>query len=213
MRKHHNKLYYGQYRYKTVLDLPESAMLWPTTDDNLRDIKSTSDKMQRVWTMADFIINNRHRMKFRIQEKKSIFYSDKQLSDEIKSKFIDEFVNVESVDPKHGELKENVIGCDRLPHGKYKYQVHIKRGNKGLLSETQRNNLWDFIERNVENCHVANLGLLDYLEGRVPYCLGGYMYVTEEKWLSPIYMMANEAIEKVIQFRKVENGSNKKTKG
>jgi len=29
--------------------------------------------------------------------------------------------------------------------------------------------------------------------------------------VTPIYMMAQEAIDKVIQFRKVENGSNKKT--
>ena len=208
MRKHHNKLYYGKYRYKTVLDLPESAMLWPTTDENLKNVKDNNTKMEKLWTMADFIINNRNKMKFRIQEKKSIFYSDKVLADEIKTKFIDHFVNVETVDPKHGELKQNVIGCDRLPHGKYRYQVHIKRGNKGtLLTDTQRNNLWNFIERNIDNCHVANTGLLDYLEGRSQYRFGGYMYVAEEKYLSPIYMMANNAIEKVIQFRKVENGS------
>jgi hypothetical protein len=208
MRKHHNKLYYGKYRYKTVLDLPESAMLWPTTDENLKNVKDNNTKMEKLWTMADFIINNRNKMKFRIQEKKSIFYSDKVLADEIKTKFIDHFVNLETVDTKHGELKQNVIGCDRLPHGKYRYQVHIKRGNKGtLLTDTQRNNLWNFIERNIDNCHVANTGLLDYLEGRSQYCFGGYMYVAEEKYLSPIYMMANNAIEKVIQFRKVENGS------
>jgi len=29
--------------------------------------------------------------------------------------------------------------------------------------------------------------------------------------LTPIYMLAQQAIEKVIQFRKVKNGSNKKT--
>lgn len=209
-------MYYGRYRYKTVLDLPSAALLWPTTDEHLNEVKDknpkpTKNNLDNLWNMADFIISNRQNMKFRIQEKKSIFYSDKELSDKIKTTFIDNFVNIESVDPKHGELRENIIGCDRLPHGKYRYQVHIKRGNTGLLTETQRNNLWEFIERNIDHCHVANLGLLDYLEGRVPYCLGGYMYVTEEKWLSPIYMMANEAIEKVIQFRKVENGSNKKT--
>ena len=70
MRKHHNKLYYGKYRYKTILDMPQSAMLWPTTDENLNDIKATNNKMDKLWNMADFIINNRHQMKFRIQEKK-----------------------------------------------------------------------------------------------------------------------------------------------
>ena len=39
----------------------------------------------------------------------------------------------------------------------------------------------------------------------------GYFYVTKEQFLTPIYMMAQEAIDKVIQFRKVENGSDKKT--
>lgn len=212
-------MYYGKYRYKTVFDLPSASLLWPTTDEHLgivkeKNPKPTKNNLDKVWDLADFILENRKNMKFRIQEKKSIFYSDKDLADKLKERFIDNFTCQETVDPKHGDLENNVIGCDRLPHGKYKYQVHLRRAYRGqLLTETQRSNLWDFIERNIEHCHVANLGLLDYLEGRTPYCLGGYMYVTEEKWLSPIYMMANEAIEKVIQFRKVENGSNKKTKG
>ena len=204
MRKNHNKLYYGQYRYKTVLDLPQSAMLWPTTDENLKDIKATKNKMDKLWTMADFIINNRHKMKFRIQEKKSIFYSDKELSDEIRSTFIDNFMNIESVDPKHGELKENIIGCDRLPHGKYQYQVHLKKDAHRYITTLQRENLRNFIERNIDNCFVPGHNLLDYLEDKCPYCYGGYFYVREEKFLSPIYMMAQQAIEKVIQFRKVE---------
>ena len=40
---------------------------------------------------------------------------------------------------------------------------------------------------------------------------GGYFYVKEEKFLTAIYMLAQQAIDKVIQFRKVKNGSNKKT--
>ena len=50
-----------------------------------------------------------------------------------------------------------------------------------------------------------------FLTGNSPYCIGGYFYVTEEKFLTPIYMMAQKAIDKVIKFRKVENGSNKET--
>ena len=143
-------------------------------------------------------------MKFRIQEKKSIFYSDKELSDEIRSTFIDNFMNIESVDPKHGELKENIIGCDRLPHGKYQYQVHLKKDAHRYITTLQRENLRNFIERNIDNCFVPGHNLLDYLEDKCPYCYGGYFYVREEKFLSPIYMMAQQAIEKVIQFRKVE---------
>lgn len=211
MRKHHNKLYYGKYRYKTILDMPQSAMLWPTTDENLNDIKATNNKMDKLWNMADFIINNRHQMKFRIQEKKSIFYTDKALSDKIRSTFIDNFVNTESVDPKHGELKENIVGCDRLPHGKYEYQIHVKKDAHRIITKLQKDNLMNFIERNVDHCFVPGYALMDWLEDRCPYCFGGYFYVTQERYLTPIYMMANEAIEKVIQFRKVKNGSNKKT--
>jgi hypothetical protein len=46
------------------------------------------------------------------------------------------------------------------------------------------------------------------LNSRHPYFIGGYFYVTEEKFLTPIYMMAQKAIDKVIKFRKVKNGSN-----
>ena len=32
MRKHHNKLYYGKFVYKTVFKMPASLMFYPTTD-------------------------------------------------------------------------------------------------------------------------------------------------------------------------------------
>ena len=40
MRKHHNKLYYGLYRYKTVFNMASAALLWPTTDEHLTDVKN-----------------------------------------------------------------------------------------------------------------------------------------------------------------------------
>jgi len=79
------------------------------------------------------------------------------------------------------------------------------------LNDNQRNSLWQFLERNVDNCLVTNFNIIDYLEKKAPYCFGGYFYVKDEKFLSPIYMIAQQAIEKVIKFRKVKNGSNKKT--
>ena len=211
MRKHHNRLYYGKYRYKTVLNLPETAMLWPTTDENLQKIKDNNNRLEKIWSLADFILNNRNNMKFRIQEKKSIFYTNKQLAEVVKDKFIDNFVSVDTVDPRHGDLKENVVGCHRLPHGKYQYQVHIKKDAHRVITDTQRENLRSFIDRNVDNCYVPGYGLLDFLENKNPYCFGGYFYVTQERYITPIYMMAQQAIDKIIKFRKVENGSNKKT--
>ena len=79
-----------------------------------------------------------------------------------------------------------------------------------MISDAQKTSLWEFLERNVDNCLVSNFNVIDFLENKSPYCFGGYFYVTEEKYLTPIYMMAQEAIDKVIQFRKVKNGSNKK---
>ena len=191
--------------------MPETAMLWPTTDERLQSIKDSNDRMEKLWLLADFIINNRSKMKFRIQEKKSIFYSNEELAEQVKSKFIDNFVNMETVDPRHGELKENVVGCHRLPHGKYQYQVHIKKDAHRTITKLQRENLRDFIERNVDNCYVPGYALMDYLEDKCQYCFGGYFYVTHERYITPIYMMAQQAIDKVIKFRKVKNGSNKKT--
>ncbi len=216
MRKHHNKLYYGLYRYKTVFNMASAALLWPTTDEHLTDVKNknpkpTNNNLDIIWDVADFIIKNRGKMKFRFQEKKSIFYSDKDLAFELKTKFINHFVNMETVDPRHGELKENIVGCHRLPHGKYQYQVHIKKDAHRILTNLQRENLKNFIERNIDNCFVPNHNLLLYLEDKCQYCFGGYFYVTKENYITPIYMMAQQAIDKVIKFRKVKNGSNKKT--
>ena len=98
-----------------------------------------------------------------------------------------------------------------MPHGKYQYQVHLKKDAQLLMNEAQVVALWEFLERNVDDCLVTNYNIIDFLERKSPYCFGGYFYVTDEKFLSPIYMMAQQAIEKVIQFRKVKNGSNKKT--
>ena len=71
--------------------------------------------------------------------------------------------------------------------------------------------LANFLESNKEHCLVTNRDVKRFFTGNAPYFIGGYFYVTEEKFLTPIYMMAQKAIDKVIKFRKVENGSNKET--
>ena len=80
-----------------------------------------------------------------------------------------------------------------------------------MINDSQISALWEFLERNVDHCLVTNYNVIDFLERKSQYCFGGYFYVKDEKFLSPIYMLAQQAIEKVIQFRKVKNGSNKKT--
>ena len=36
MRKHHNKLYYAKYRFKTIFQMPWAGILYPTSDENLQ---------------------------------------------------------------------------------------------------------------------------------------------------------------------------------
>jgi len=212
MRKNHNRLYYGRFRHKTVFKIPGSLMFFPTTDEHLITIKERHPNTPNINFLADFIMSNRQKIKFRFQDRRSMFYTDKKLAQQLINKLWDFWIGYETVDPKHGKLGENIIGCTRLPHGKYHYQVHLKKDAHLHITSAQKDNLREFIERNVDHCLVPGYAILDYLEDRCPYCFGGYFYVTKEQFITPIYMMAQEAIDKVIQFRKVKkNGSDKKT--
>ncbi len=212
MRKNHNRLYYGRFRHKTVFKMPGSLIFFPTTDEHLITIKERHPNTPNVNFLADFIMSNRQKIKFRFQDRRSMFYTDKKLAQQLINKLWDFWIGYETVDPKHGKLGENIIGCTRLPHGKYHYQVHLKKDAHLHITSAQKDNLREFIERNVDHCLVPGYAILDYLEDRCPYCFGGYFYVTKEQFITPIYMMAQEAIDKVIQFRKVKkNGSDKKT--
>ena len=211
MRKHHNKLYYGKYRFKTIFKMPGSLMFYPTTDKQLMWIKKEYPDAPDMNKLADFILQNRKNIKFRFQDRKAVFYTNYEQSLALIDNFWEYWVGSKSVDPKFRNLGKNVIGCDRLPHGKYKYQVYLKKDAHLKVDNTQKSNLWHFIERNADNCLVTQWEVIDWLEDKCPYCFGGYFYVTEERFITPIYMMAQQAIAKVIQFRKVKNGSNKKT--
>ena len=212
MRKHHNRLYYGKYRYKTVFKMPGSLIFYPTTDEHLLHIKRIHPDLPDINFLADFIIQNRNKMKFRFQDRRSMFYTDRKLAQTLIDQFWDYWIGSENVDPKFHNLGKDIVGCSRLPHGKYRYQVHLKKDAQLVMNDAQINSLWEFLERNVDDCLVTNYNIIDFLEKKSPYCFGGYFYVKDEKYLSPIYMMAQQAIEKVIQFRKVKNGSNKKVK-
>jgi hypothetical protein len=211
MRKHHNKLYYGKYRHKTVFRVPGSLMFFPTTSDYLMTIKEKYPDYKDMHTLADFIMANRTKMKFRFQDRKSIFYSDQEMAQRLITQFWDFWAGSETVDPKFSKLDANTVGCSRLPHGKYQYQVYLKKDAQEMVQGSEIETLANFLESNKENCLVTNRDVKRFFAGNSPYFIGGYFYVTEEKFLTPIYMMAQKAIDKVIQFRKVENGSNKET--
>jgi hypothetical protein len=191
--------------------MPGSLMFYPTTDKHLVWLKKEYAGAPDMNHLASFIMANRKNVKFRMQDKKTIFYSNMDKSQELIERFWDFWVGSETVDPKFKDLGKDTVGCTRLPHGKYQYQVYLKKDAQSLINEIQKKNLWEFLERNVDDCLVTNYNIIDFLENRSPYCFGGYFYVKEEKYLTPIYMLAQQAIEKVIQFRKVKNGSNKKT--
>ena len=204
MRKHHNKLYYGKYRHKTIFKMPGSLMFYPTTDEHLNKLKQQYHDAPDINHLASFIMNNRKKLKFRMQDRRTIFYSDMDKAQELIERFWDFWVGSDTVDPKFNNLDTNTVGCSRLPHGKYHYQVYLKKGAQMHINDAQRSSLWEFLERNVDDCLVTNYNIIDFLEKKSAYCFGGYFYITEEKFLTPIYMMAQNAIDKVIKFRKVK---------
>ena len=224
MRKHHNKLYYGKYQFKNIFKMPWAGILYPTTDQKLLDMIKGKDKsvryLNKEWyktspdivKLAQFIIDNRTKMKFRLQQKYAIFYSDKSLAQLLVETFWEHWYGSESVNPKYNKLGKNSIGCRRLPHGKFQYQVHLKKDVHQHISKQERESLWAYLERNENDCLVSNKYVLDYLIGKYPHCYHGYFYVSEQKMLTPIYMLAQKAIDKVIKYVKVKNESNKKIK-
>tara|TARA_S200000501_G_scaffold179485_1_gene168989 strand:+ start:2015 stop:2695 length:681 start_codon:yes stop_codon:yes gene_type:complete len=223
MRKHHNKLFYGKYRYKVSFDFKWAPMLYPTTDEHLQsfiDGKQTQTKYlnTKFWkvssdviALAKFIKDNRTRMKFRLQQNKAMFYTDKKLANELVISFWQDWIESKVVDPKYARLEENTVGCTKLPHGKYRYQIHLKKQKAWNVNEEKRQALIKFLDTNVDNTFVTNGLLLDWLEGKDTWYPASYFYVTEEKYLSPLYVIAGEIIDKVIKFKELKNASNKKT--
>ena len=204
--------------------MPWAGILYPTTDQKLLDMIKGKDKsvryLNKEWyktspdivKLAQFIIDNRTKMKFRLQQKYAIFYSDKPLAQLLVETFWDHWYGSESVNPKYNRLGKNSIGCRRLPHGKFQFQVHRKKDVHQHISKQERESLWAYLERNENDCLVSNKYVLDYLIGKYPHCYHGYFYVSEQKMLTPIYMLAQGAIDKVIKYVQVKNAGNKKVK-
>ena len=197
--------------------MPYTSKLYPTTDENLFRITkmykmSATDYDEKASKVAQFIIDHRTQMKFRVQQKYTIFYSNESLAKQLVDKFWNDWYGSESVDPKFNKLGKNSVGCRRLPHGKFQYQVHLLKDVHQHLTNSERQNLWNFLERNEEHCMVSNKYVLDYLIGKYPHCYHGYFYVSEQKMLTPIYMIAQKGIDKVVKFVAIKNERNKKIK-
>ena len=215
MRKHHNKLYFGKYGFKTIFKMPYASKIYPTTDENLYNLVRTykvsaTNYDMNIAKVAQFILDHRTQIKFRIQHKITAFYTNEDLAKYLITEYWDNWYGVETTNPKYQNLGKNSVGCKRLPHGNFKYQIYLKKNVHQLISNSERESLWRFLENNEKECLVTNKYVLDYLIGKYPYCYHGYFYVSEAKMLSPIYMIAQKGIDKVIKFVQIKNGNNKK---
>lgn len=200
-----------------------ASYLYPTTDQHLQSVCSHEEKdfmkdylqgkkqhnyfhknAENIKKLASFILKNRKQMKFRIQSAEVIFYMNDPLCKEAISTFWEEWDDADSVPKDQSHLLgENSVICKRLPHGKFEYQVHLKKNLHRILKQNQKENLYRYLSQNRDTCHIANKSLEEYLNGSNPYGWHGYFYVRDEKMLTPLYMIAPEAIQKVMHFVKV----------
>ena len=151
--------------------MPYASKIYPTTDENLHKLvkmykMSATNYDTNIAKIAQFILDNRKQMKFRIQHKITAFYTNEDLAKYLITEYWDDWYGVETTNPKY--------------------------------------------QNNSEHCLVTNKYVLDYLIGKYPYCYHGYFYVSEAKMLSPIYMIAQKGIDKVMKFVQIKNGNNKK---
>ena len=212
MRKHHNKLYYGKFPYKTVFKFPGSLMFYPTTDQYLTHLKQKYYNLPDVNRLANFIIENRKQIKFRIQDKKAIFYSNKSLAQELINYFWNYWYDATEVHKNARTLKKNQTICKRIPHGKYPYQVHLKKDTHQHLEDKDREALWNILRNNENNCLVSHRYVYDFLSCKTKFCYEGYFYVKDEKMLTMINLLASKGIKKIVNFIEETNGSHKEIK-
>ena len=140
-----------------------------------------------------------------------MFYSDRRLAHQLIENFWDYWIGSENVDPRITNIGKDVVGCTRLPHGKYGFQIFLKKQKARHVDSERRRALLKFFDNNVDNVYVTNNLLIDWLEGKDNWYPASYFYVTEEKYLSPLYVIAGDMIEKVIKFKEIKNAGNKKT--
>jgi hypothetical protein len=181
--------------------MPGSLMFYPTTDEHLIDLKKEYSEAPDINALADFIIKHRENIKFRFQDKNAIFYSDKSLAQVLIDRFWTFWIGSTEVSDHAIKLNKNEVACKRLPHGKYPYQVHLKKDTHRYFNESERKALWEFVN-NSDSVHITHRYVKEYLSGQTDFCYDGYFYVKEEKVLTLLYMLAQNGINKVIKFIK-----------
>jgi len=222
MRKHHNRLFFGQYTHKASFKMPCASWLYPTTDEHLTKIVTDTSAFEGhvfyenmisvkkfktiLIQLASFILENRNKIKFRIQSPVSIFYGNKEIMIEMINEFWEYWTGITTTDPKKVKLlNNNTVVCRRLPLGKYGYQIHVNRKISYKLNENQRDLLYRYLTRNEDNATITNHNLRQWLSGAgaIHYGQEGYFYVKDEKALTPIYMISEHIVDRVVKFVKV----------
>jgi hypothetical protein len=210
MRKHHNKLFFGKYSYKAIFKIPGTNMLYPTTQAHLSTIikltEGNKKANQNLSKISKFILAHRDEIKFRIQHLNSIFYGPKELILKLIDQFWQYWVGVTTTDPNNTDmLDQDTVLCSRLPLGKYQYQVHVQKKMPYNITKQQKELLNQYLTQNKDNAIVTTKNLGQWLSGKgaIHYDFNGYFYVIDQKALTPIYMISNHIIDRVVQFRKV----------
>ena len=121
-------------------------------DKELEILREAVDKAEERAgkKIAQFILDNRKQMKFRIQHKITAFYTNEDLAKYLITEYWDDWYGVETTNPKYQNLGKNTIGCKRLPHGNFRYQIYLKKDVHRLISDSDRESLWRYLENNSE---------------------------------------------------------------
>jgi hypothetical protein len=227
MRKTHNKLFYGQYTHKATFKMPWCGWLCPTTDDHLKrlltnphefdghmqfstDIFKIKKYKSEIMLLADFILKNKKNIKFRLQSPNAIIYGSKSLIHSAITVFWDHWKDCLETDLKNiREMEPNTVLCNRLPHNKYQYQIYLKKDAHFKINDRIRKSLAKYLLQNEEVSLVVNSHMMNWLKGEDDY-LEGYFYVTDDKCLTPVYMIIQDSIDKIIKYVKINNDRDNK---
>jgi hypothetical protein len=227
MRKKHNKLFYGKYTHKAEFRMPWCGWLYPTTDEHLQrllsdptafdghmqfatDIFKVKKHKLEIMRLADFILKNRNHIKFRLQSPNAIFYGSRSVIHQAITTFWDNWRDCMETDATHiRKMEPNTVICNRLPHNQYQYQIYLKRDAQFKINDRNRKSLAKYLLQNTDVARVVNSHMLNWLNGESEHC-EGYFYIADEKCLTPVYMIINESIDKIVKYVKISNDRNNK---
>ena len=227
MRKKHNKLFYGKYTHKAEFRMPWCGWLYPTTDEHLQrllsdptafdghmqfatDIFKVKKHKLEIMRLADFILKNRNRIKFRLQSPNAIFYGSRSVIHQAITTFWDNWRDCMETDATHiRKMEPNTVICNRLPHNRYQYQIYLKRDAQFKINDRNRKSLAKYLLQNTDVARVVNSHMLSWLNGESEHC-EGYFYIADEKCLTPVYMIINDSIDKIVKYVKISNDRNNK---